>query len=271
LWWRLRITGRKPADSQCRGGTCAGTFADNRAEYDGGGINSYAGTLTVTNSTFSGNIAINGFGGGIDNPHGSRLTVTNAILANGIYGGNCAGSLTDGGHNLESDGTCSVGPATAPMLAPGLANNGGPTQTIAIQATSPAINAGDESVCTAPPVNNLDQGGYLRPGAGATSCSIGTYEYNAQGPSTPTPTPCVGNCAPPSPTPSPTVTGAQCTGDCDGSGDVQINEIITCVNIALGTSPLSACSPCDANGDGQVAINEIITAVNNALNGCPAS
>jgi hypothetical protein len=62
---------------------------------------------------------------------------------------------------------------------------------------------------------------------------------------------------------------AVCAGDCDSSNEVQINEIITCVNIALGTAAVSTCSACDPNNDGEVRINEIILAVNAALNGCP--
>ncbi len=61
---------------------------------------------------------------------------------------------------------------------------------------------------------------------------------------------------------------AQCCGDCDGSGQVGIDEIIRCVDFALlGCAPLGACC-CDCNGDGEVTISEIIQAVNNALNGC---
>jgi cysteine-rich repeat protein len=63
---------------------------------------------------------------------------------------------------------------------------------------------------------------------------------------------------------------AQCTGDCNGDGTVAINELITGVNIALGSTPVSSCPSFDVSGDGTVAINELIAAVNNALNGCPA-
>ena len=56
-----------------------------------------------------------------------------------------------------------------------------------------------------------------------------------------------------------------CVGDCDGDGMVAINELITGVNIALGTSPVSACPSFDANGDGEVSISELIQAVNFAL------
>ena len=59
-----------------------------------------------------------------------------------------------------------------------------------------------------------------------------------------------------------------CAGDCNGSDDVAINELVTCVNIALGSAAVTACSPCDVNGDGSVAINELIAAVNAALGGC---
>ncbi|HVM95818.1 MAG TPA: hypothetical protein VMT89_05485, partial [Candidatus Acidoferrales bacterium] len=44
--------------------------------------------------------------------------------------------------------------------------------------------------------------------------------------------------------------GQPVAGDCDGSGSVTIDEIITGVNIALGDSPLSLCPSFDTNGDG---------------------
>jgi hypothetical protein len=166
-----------------------GTFSGNSA-FDGGGIGS-GGTLTVTNSTFSGNFAFNG-NGAITTYFGT-VTVTNSIFSgNSASGGNCYGAVTDGGHNIDDGTTCGfTGTSctntngssfcnTNPQLDPaGLANNGGPTQTIALQAGSPAINAGEESVCAAPPVNNFDQRRYPRPGTGATNCSIGAYEYNS--------------------------------------------------------------------------------------------
>jgi len=60
-----------------------------------------------------------------------------------------------------------------------------------------------------------------------------------------------------------------CVGDCDGDEEVRVNEIITLVNIALGTTSIAECGSGDADGDGQIAIGEIIQAVNSALNGCP--
>jgi hypothetical protein len=66
----------------------------------------------------------------------------------------------------------------------------------------------------------------------------------------------------------PTPTPISCVGDCDGSGDVTVNELITMVNIALGNTALSACPVGDADGSGEITVNEIIAAVNNALTGC---
>lgn len=63
--------------------------------------------------------------------------------------------------------------------------------------------------------------------------------------------------------------GSACTGDCDASADVTVDEIITLVNIALGNQTLTNCTAGDANTDGQVTVDEIVAAVNNALNGCP--
>lgn len=60
-----------------------------------------------------------------------------------------------------------------------------------------------------------------------------------------------------------------CPGDCDGTRIVTISELVMMVNVALGNSPLSACTAGDANGDGQVRINELLQAVNGALTGCP--
>ena len=61
-----------------------------------------------------------------------------------------------------------------PLLG-ALANNGGPTQTMALLSGSRAINAGNDSVCTANPVNDLDQRGLTRT-ANGPHCDIGAYE-----------------------------------------------------------------------------------------------
>jgi len=68
----------------------------------------------------------------------------------------------------------------------------------------------------------------------------------------------------------PPVEIAVCAGDCSDNGAVSIAEVITLVNIALGTGSVSACSAGDADHDGAVSVDEIVLAVNAALDGCPA-
>lgn len=64
---------------------------------------------------------------------------------------------------------------------------------------------------------------------------------------------------------------AQCVGDCGGDREVTVDEIITMVNIALGSATVNACPVGDPSGDGEITVDEIVQAVNNALNGCPTS
>jgi len=146
------------------------TVSDNTATGSGGGILTVA-TAALTNVTVSGNTAP--YGAGIYN-FGGTATLTNSIVANGISGGDCYGTITSGGHNLDSDGTCGLTGTgdisnTGPMLGP-LADNGGPTKTHALLIGSPAIDAGDDGACPA-----TDQRGVARP-QGA-SCDIGAFEW----------------------------------------------------------------------------------------------
>ena len=70
-------------------------------------------------------------------------------------------------------------------------------------------------------------------------------------------------------TATPTTTPAPlCAGDCNGHGQVTVDELLTMVNIALGNANVSTCVPGDANKERQITIDEILAAVNNALNGC---
>ena len=85
--------------------------------------------------------------------------------------------------------------------------------------------------------------------------------------STSTPTPTATN-APPSPSNTPFT--EVCLGDCNGSGDVTVDELLTMVNIAQDTDELSSCPEADHNHDGSVTIDEIVAAVANAFDGCPA-
>jgi len=67
------------------------------------------------------------------------------------------------------------------------------------------------------------------------------------------------------PTPTP---GASCSGDCNGSDAITIDEIIMVVSIALGNAPLAECPAADGTSDGGVAIDDVLAAVKAALQGC---
>jgi hypothetical protein len=88
---------------------------------------------------------------------------------------------------------------------------------------------------------------------------------------TPTPIATSTATAPSTTTPSagmsPTA-GPICAGDCNGNGEVAINELVLMVNIALGSKPVTDCLAGDIDHNGAIRVNEIITAVNNALGSC---
>ena len=69
-------------------------------------------------------------------------------------------------------------------------------------------------------------------------------------------------------TPTAGSTPAACVGDCDGSGKVAVNELVTGVGIALGTADLDRCPSFDRNNSLRVEVNELVAAVNNSLLGC---
>ena len=145
------------------------TFSGNSADA-GGGIYNYSSAATVSNSTFSGNSGY-GEGGGIAT-YGA-LTLKNTIVANNRPGGNCFGTIIDGVGNLSYPDTTCPGINGDPRLGP-LRNNGGPTETMALGRGSAAIDAANDAICEAPPVNNLDQRGIVRPQG--SHCDIGAVE-----------------------------------------------------------------------------------------------
>ena len=164
------------------------TLLDELSGY-GGGIDHRGGAdLTIINSTITDNHAIKG-GGGLNSGQGyaavsDKTAIARVRLRNTIVAGNTSSAgpancnaqdmiIQSAGHNLDSDGSCfltSAGdlPRHDPLLGP-LADNGGPTETQALLAGSPAIDAGAADGCP-----QHDQRGVSRPqGAG---CDIGAYE-----------------------------------------------------------------------------------------------
>ena len=182
------------------------TFSGNSAGNNGGGI-STAGPLSVTNSTISGNSAA-ATGGGIDTRSGATTTLNNTTISGNSAGGNGGGIYINGGTlnlnnniiaNSTSGGDChrvagtinaqnsliqdglacvngtSTDNLTGDPLLGALADNGSLVQTLALLPGSPAIDAGDDTLCAdAATVNNLDQRGIVRPQG--SHCDLGSFE-----------------------------------------------------------------------------------------------
>lgn len=129
------------------------------------------GTATATNCTLSGN------GDGLNNS--GTATLQNSLVAGNSL--NVRGTFTDGGYNITT-GTA----AQAGLDPNGLKDNGGPTQTIALQTGSPAIDAGNSSLTT-------DGRGQARPfnfpgvpnALGGNGSDIGAFELSDIGQSGP--------------------------------------------------------------------------------------
>jgi len=74
------------------------------------------------------------------------------------------------------------------------------------------------------------------------------------------------------PTPTPITTPVVrpfCPGDCDGNGEVLVNEVTLVVRIMAGEEPLTDCPAADADGDGEVFITDVTRAVLSLAFGCP--
>jgi LPXTG-site transpeptidase (sortase) family protein len=165
------------------------TFSNNSAIDNGGGMYNFQSNPTLIQVTISGNTADRG--GGIDNDD-SNPTLTNTILAGNsasTSGPDCSGTINSGDYNLIGDSTdCTfmtdpndqVGTALDPLnplLAP-LANNGGETQTRALQTGSPAIDWIPNGVNGCGTTITSDQRGEVRPFPTGGDCDIGAYEFN---------------------------------------------------------------------------------------------
>jgi fibronectin-binding autotransporter adhesin len=149
----------------------------------GGGINAFTVSATpMIDSTVAGNVT-SAAGGTVTRQGGglytsSMTTLEGTIIANNtaLQGPDCFGGPTSNGHNLiRKTAGCSFSKTSTdkvsknPKLGP-LASNGGPTQTMAIVATSPAFNAIPKAACAV----HADQRGVHRPQG--TRCDIGAYE-----------------------------------------------------------------------------------------------
>jgi hypothetical protein len=161
----------------------------------GGGLYN-TGAVVVVNCTFSSCGAIGGTNGLAGNGpsgsdggpgHGRGGDIANGSgtfsLRNSILGASSAGTnaydtsasrITDGGYNISSDASLNLSGTsrknTDPLLG-SLADNSGPTQTMAIQSNSPAINKIPAASSPA-----TDQRGIPRPQPQRGLSDIGAYE-----------------------------------------------------------------------------------------------
>jgi hypothetical protein len=156
--------------------TCAGTSCTA----NGGGV--LAADVTITSATLDSNYvcpetcAGGGAGGNVGSVgSGGSVKLVDTILTETEFTSrDCGGLITDLGHNLADDSTCGLTAANNDVVTPdphlgGLADNGGPTKTIALLSGSPAISAG--GTCPAADMG-FDQRGTTR----KTACDIGAYE-----------------------------------------------------------------------------------------------
>lgn len=164
------------------------TLSGNIAGNNYGGI--YASgpgiNVTIHNSTITGNSRTNSSGvgrNGIAIGGGAQATVSNSIIANNDELQCISNGLVSDGHNLSSDFSCDF-TATGdlqgeePLLFP-LGDYGGATPVHALQAGSPAIDAAGNANCPA-----TDQRGLARPydgdGDSTATCDIGAVELQPQ-------------------------------------------------------------------------------------------
>jgi hypothetical protein len=210
------------------------TFAGNSAGGGGALYNAGTGTMRVTNSTFAGNTASSTPGGAI---HNAGLTI---LVENSIFAGNGCVRATDGGGNLSWPESNCPGINADPRLG-ALADNGGPTQTMALGPGSAAIDTALAASCPA-----TDQRGVARPqGAG---CDIGAYESDVVDTSPPVitvPSSVVVNASSPA--------GAVVSYAASAVDDIDGPVAVVCVppsgsTFAIGTT-LVECSASDAAGN----------------------
>ncbi len=181
------------------------TFIRNSSEFgSGGAINNYGGKAYITNNTLYANRAPKGGGlyanqsdyaltivthntivgntsssggSGIYNDSASPFTLRNTIVANNTGSAQCSGTITNGGNNLRfpvNDASCPGIVGDPKLLA--LADNGGLTQTMALQPGSAALDKIPAAIGCNVGVST-DQRGVVRPQNSA--CDIGAFELQA--------------------------------------------------------------------------------------------
>jgi len=138
-------------------------IAGSNGAADGGGLYAGGGNVSLINSTVAGNsVATGGTGGGLD-VKVSTATLDNSIVALNTNGSTTADDISGSVSSTSADNLIGTGGSgglingvnrnLVGVVKPGLgtlADNGGPTQTIALLPGSPAINAGSNALAVDP-------------------------------------------------------------------------------------------------------------------------
>jgi hypothetical protein len=218
IWWNETLDGGRGGGLMFAADTTVSNslFLENVARSDdsdipgGGAIYGQSGTLRLENSTISGNRSNNNGGGLISDgsasvvvsnvtfnnnhatPAGARtiarlgsstVTVRNSIVvkaAEAPAGQSCGSGITLAGNNISDDGSCGM-PTGVPLLGP-LQDNGGFTQSHALQTGSAAVDAGDATGCKdhAGQALTTDVRGAPRPQG--SRCDLGAFELQVGAP-----------------------------------------------------------------------------------------
>ncbi len=137
------------------------TIADNTAGNAGGGLDVIGGTASLFNTI----VALNTDASGAGDIAGTGIA---SISSNNLVGVDETGTVVGSIHPiLFGSGN--------PGLDSGLAQNGGPTETIALSPGSAALGAGSSTI-SGVQTPNTDQRGVARTGYGAGLVDIGAYE-----------------------------------------------------------------------------------------------
>jgi CSLREA domain-containing protein len=165
------------------------TFSGNTASGPGGAL-SVAGGAQLQRATITGNTASDGGGIYVETPDASGVAMWSTLFVrNSTACGGFTSQRFPWASNMSDDATCffEAGQGTVaadPRLGP-LANNGGPTDTHALLAGSPAIDTGDPSLCSP---GSPDQ----RHAPSTTPCDVGAFEFGARPPAPQLPPPVSG-------------------------------------------------------------------------------
>jgi len=167
------------------------TLSANQAYDDGGGLRLSSSTswaslifVTITNNSANKDEDGGGDGGGFFSASSDLYMQSTILYHNDALLGtdpDCSGPLVSQGYNLVgiNSAGCTYTPAGTDLvgsnpLLESLGNNGGPTKTHALQASSPAINRLPSGTAGCGTTYTTDQRGWPRMGG----CDSGSIEYS---------------------------------------------------------------------------------------------